>query len=168
MKLFSDVKLKTHPMRYVFQCGIAGAVIFAILAAMDLAGQNRAIAASLGSSAFVVFAAPRTYSARMRSLIGGNVTGILTGALLTLLLKAASPVVGDEWTMERMVAGAIAVALSMFLMSITDTEHPPAAGLALGVVLGSWYWSNLIVIVAAVAFLGIVKKFFSPKLMDLY
>jgi CBS domain-containing membrane protein len=168
MNIFSDVKMKTHTRRYIFQCGIAGAVIFSVLMAMDFAGQNRAIAASLGSSAFVVFAAPRSYSARLRSLIGGNIVGILTGALLTVLLGITYPAMAEGWTLERMAAGAIAVSLSMFIMSITDTEHPPAAGLALGVVLGIWYWSNLLVIVASVAFLGVVKAFFSSRLMDLY
>lgn len=168
MHIFSDSKMKKHGLRYVFQCGIAGAVIFSVLAAMDSAGQNKAISASLGSSAFVVFAAPRSYSAKLRSLLGGNIVGILTGALITLLLGVAFPHTAEGWTTARIAAGAAAVSLSMFLMSITDTEHPPASGLALGIVLGSWYWSNLLVITAAVAFLGIVKGFFSSKLLDLY
>jgi len=168
MHIFSDVKMKKHGFRYVFQCGIAGVVIFSVLAAMDCAGQNQAISASLGSSAFVVFAAPRSYSARLRSLLGGNFVGILTGALVTLLLEITFPHSTQGWTMARMAAGAAAVSLSMFFMSITDTEHPPASGLALGIVLGSWYWSNLLVIIAAVAFLGFVKGFFSSKLLDLY
>lgn len=168
MHIFSDTKIRKHGLRYIFQCGIAGAVIFSVLVAMEYTGQNKAIAASLGSSAFVVFAAPRSYSAKLRSLIGGNIIGILTGALITILLGLAYPAAEEGWTMGRMAAGAMAVAISMFVMSITDTEHPPASGLALGIVLSSWYWSNLLVIVAAVAFLGFVKGFFSSRLLDLY
>ena len=168
MHIFSDTKIKKHGFRYVFQCGIAGAVIFFVLVAMNFAGHNKAIAASLGSSAFVVFAAPRSYSARLRSLLGGNIVGILTGAVITLIMGLTFQDAADGWTMARIAAGASAVALSMFLMSITDTEHPPASGLALGIVLGSWYWSNLLVIAAAVVFLGVVKCFFSAKLLDLY
>lgn len=168
MKLISDEKLKKNRYRYLFQCGIAGIAIFLILAAMNAAGHNKAVAASLGSSAFIVFASPRSYSARLRSVIGGNIAGILTGALLTVILALSPFSSSPDWTAPRMVAGALAVALSMFVMSITDTEHPPASGLALGMVLSSWYWSNLLVIIAAVAFLSGVRRFFSSRLLDLY
>ena len=168
MQIFSDMKMKKHGFRYLFQCGLAGTVIFLMLAAMDSAGQNMAISASLGSSAFIVFAAPRSYSARLRSLLGGNIVGVVTGSMFTILISIAFPDNPEGWTMATMTAGATAVALSMFLMSVTDTEHPPASGLALGIVLGSWYWGNLLVIIAAVAFLGAVKALFSSRLLDLY
>jgi CBS-domain-containing membrane protein len=168
MKFVSDIKLKSYGFRYLFQCGLAGLSILAVLVAMNHAGHNKAIAASLGSSAFVVFASPNAYSARLRSIIGGNIVGIITGALLSLLLSVFIPSVYQGWTTPRIAAGAVAVSLSMFIMSITDTEHPPAAGLALGIVLGSWNWNNLLVIAAAVTFLGAVKKFFSSKIIDLY
>lgn len=168
MKLFSDTKLKKNSRRYLFQCGLAGAVIFFVLFAMETSRNNVAIAASLGSSAFIVFAAPRSYSARLRSLVGGNLVGLSTGALLEVLIELLFSEGCHGWSIERITAGAAAVAVSMFLMSITDSEHPPAAGLALGVVLSQWSWTNLLLIAVSVTFLGLVKRFFSHRLMDLY
>lgn len=147
---------------------MAGIVIFIILYAMDLAGQNKAIVASLGSSTFVVFAAPNSYTARLRSLRGGNLTGLLTGAFISLVLWLSGTDSAADWGLERLIAGASAVMVSMFVMSITDTEHPPAAGLAMGLVISQWYWSNVLIIICSVGFLSLVKKHFTGRMLNLY
>jgi len=166
--IFSDMKLKVHVFRYVFQCGMAGCVIFAILYGMDYAGQNQAIVASLGSSAFVVFEATQTYTARLRSLLGGNFIALLTGSLLSCVIWLSGSGNSAEWSQLRIIVGALAVVISMFFMSITDTEHPPAAGLALGMVISPWFWSNILIVIGAVGFLSMIKKFFSRGLINLY
>ncbi len=52
----------------------------------------------------------------------------------------------------------------MFLMVITDTEHPPAAGLALGLVLAeSWRPEIIIVVLVGIVLVALLK----PVLKDL-
>jgi CBS-domain-containing membrane protein len=61
---------------------------------------------------------------------------------------------------------SLAVSLSMFLMVITDSEHPPAAGTALGLATGGG-WLSFLFIVASVVALAIIKKLLDPWLADL-
>ena len=55
----------------------------------------------------------------------------------------------------------------MFLMVVTKTEHPPAAALALGLVLNEWTLLTLAVVIVGVIALSICKQLVLPILMDL-
>ena len=63
---FLDTGLRHHVLRYLWQSMAAGLVIFVVLMLLD-AVQQTAIIASLGASAFIVFAAPRSYAAQPRA-----------------------------------------------------------------------------------------------------
>ena len=55
----------------------------------------------------------------------------------------------------------------MFVMVVTKTEHPPAAALALGLVLNEWDFMTLLVILAGIVSLSLLKRLVLPILMDL-
>lgn len=63
---------------------------------------------------------------------------------------------------------ALAVGLSIFLMAITNTEHPPAAGTALGVVAHAWSYQIVVFILLCAVSLAIVRRLFSSHLRDLF
>jgi len=65
------------------------------------------------------------------------------------------------------IFGAIAISLAMFTMVVTRTEHPPAAALALGLVLNEWSVLTLFVVLAGVIGLSIIKQLILPALLDL-
>lgn len=90
-----------------------------------LGQQNQVVIASLGATAFVVFAMPKSRAARTASTIGGHSLGLLCGALASLV-----PHHGEVATAA--VYG-IAVAICALLMLVTRYKHPPAAGTALGI-----------------------------------
>jgi len=50
---------------------------------------------------------------------------------------------------------------------VRKTEHPPAAALALGLVLNEWDLLTLAVVVAGVVALSMIKRLVLPLLMDL-
>jgi hypothetical protein len=52
-------------------------------------------------------------------------------------------------------------------MVITDTEHPPAAGLALGLVLDEYNHRTVAVVLIGVMALFIIKTVLGPVLKDL-
>ncbi len=68
---------------------------------------------------------------------------------------------------SMVVFGALATGLAMFLMVVTKTEHPPAAALALGLVLNEWTLLTLVVVIVGVVALSICKQLVLPILMDL-
>ena len=55
----------------------------------------------------------------------------------------------------------------MFSMVVTRSEHPPAAALALGLVLNEWNLTTLFVILSGVILLSVIKQIVLPMLMDL-
>jgi hypothetical protein len=95
--------------------------------------SHSAVIASLGASCFIVFTMPRARMSRPRFLIGGHVVGVAAGCvgrwLCAIPALARLPVFSLH---SGVLCGALAVGLAIFVMVITDTEHPPAAGLALG------------------------------------
>ena len=63
--------------------------------------------------------------------------------------------------------GGLAVGVSIFVMVITDTEHPPAAAVALGFVISPWAPALPLVLVGAVAALVALRNALRPKMRDL-
>jgi len=152
--------------RYALQCSLGAAVVLMLLLVLDAVTQTVLIAA-LGASVFIAFAVPRSLHSSPRCLIGGYLAGILAGSLMATLNIALefSDVVTAHASM--VVFGALATGLAMFLMVVTKTEHPPAAALALGLVLNEWSLLTLVVVIVGVIALSICKQLILPILMDL-
>lgn len=166
MRLF-DKKFRKNVHRYVFQCILATLTILAVLFFLDVLTET-AIIAALGASAFVVFAIPNSYSSDPRRLIGGYVVGIVIG-IICFYISAFFPTSNffTNTEMSLIIFGAIAVGLAIFIMAVTNTEHPPAAGIALGLVINTWDWMTIIFILCAISWLTGVRKILKPYLMDL-
>jgi CBS-domain-containing membrane protein len=150
--------------RYALQCSLAAAVV--LLLVLDAVTQTVLIAA-LGASVFIAFAVPRSLHSGPRCLIGGYLAGILAGSAMATLNIALefSDVVTAHASM--VVFSALATGLAMFLMVVTKTEHPPAAALALGLVLNEWTLLTLVVVMVGVIALSICKQLVLPILMNL-
>ena len=151
--------------RYGLQCGLAGLVVLLLLLVLDAVTQTVLIA-SLGASAFIAFAVPRSLHSGYRHMIGGYLVGMLAGIVMASLNEWIDPPGG--WDHAVMVVfGALAISLAMFTMVVTRTEHPPAAALALGLVLNEWTIVTLLVVLAGVVVLSAVKRLVLPILLDL-
>jgi len=152
--------------RYFLQCGLASAVVVILLLVLDALTQTVLIAA-LGASTFIAFAVPRSLHSDPRHMIGGYVVGIGAGCLMSLphaAIDFGDPSVAHAFLI---VFGALATGLAMLVMVLTKTEHPPAAALALGLVLNEWDFLTLVVVLAGVIALSICKRLVLPMLMDL-
>jgi len=168
MKLF-DASFKTRKLRYILQCLLAAATmapIFIILQAMTNAG----VIAAVGASAFIALTLPKRKSASPRYLIGGYIVAILVGTLC-YWLHVAVPMPKDLWVLEDLpnaVFGAAAMGLASFVMVVTNTEHPPAAGLAVGLVLlDEWQWLAVVAVMAGIIGLSLAQALLKPYLEDL-
>ena len=166
MRLF-DKKFRKNIHRYIFQCVLATLTILAVLFFLDVLTET-AIIAALGASAFVIFAIPNSYSSDSRRLIGGYIVGIVVGIFcyyISITIPSSNFFTNME--MSLIVFGAIAVGIAIFIMAITNTEHPPAAGIALGLVINPWTWLTIVFILCAIIWLSSVRKIIKPYLMDL-
>lgn len=139
----SKPALKDIP-RYITQSLLATAVVIIILLVINCVSNPAVesqevnssrilIIASLGSSAFTAFAAPKKDSSRPRFLIGGYIAGCLSGICMNFFNKLDLPLIPEHYA--HIIPCALAVGLAMFLMVILKYQHPPAAALAMGLTL---------------------------------
>jgi len=152
--------------RYLIQCGLAAGTIFVVLLAVDSVFRTDVVA-TLGATTCIVFAAPRLRSARLRALLGGYLAGIVSGVAWSALHQWIGPSLGPLSFYGKIVFGALAVGSAVMLMLLTSTVHPPAAGMALSLVVSPWDWRTLLFVLSAVLLLSAARHFLSPKLIDL-
>ena len=60
-----------------------------------------------------------------------------------------------------------AVGLTILAMGLTDTEHPPAAGIALGMAGRPWELNIFVYILIAVLILGIIRFIFNKLIKEI-
>jgi CBS-domain-containing membrane protein len=162
-----DKKVKKHIAHYLFQCALATVSILMILIFLNVL-TNTAIIAALGATAFILFTMPRAYSSGPRPLIGGYLIGMIVGCACSYLsaLRFMLPFFMTRIT-SYTIFGALAVGIAIFLMTITNTEHAPAVGISLGLVLNDWNYHTILFIMAAVLFMFGIKRLLRPALIDL-
>ncbi len=172
MKRFDSV-LKGHGKRYVLQSLLAGLSVMAVILALDVIGDP-AVVASLGASAFILFVMPSRQVARPQNVLGGYAIGILSG-MLALLVADSLPFSADAWEggWVSAVFGGIGVSAAVLGMAVLNLEHPPAAGMALSLVLGGGAviqaetWLHALTAVAGVMGLVVFQQLIHKYLVDL-
>ena len=66
------------------------------------------------------------------------------------------------------VVGGVAIGLAVFLMTITDTEHLPAAATALGIAIYGWSGATVAFVLAFAICLAMARRVLGRRLVDLY
>jgi len=162
-----DPKARQHFPRYLLQCGLAVGTIFCILLLLGVVFRG-SVVASLGATSFIVFAMPRSGPAKLRPLIGGYAIGIVCGVLASWAAQSSAlqPLAFGQNTYVLLLASA-AVGLAILGMVVLDCEHPPAAGVALGLVTQPWDARTLVSIAGAVLLLALAKRLLQGVLIDL-
>ncbi len=161
-----DRMRKENLSSYILQCSLASVFVLILLLVLDAVTQTVLIAA-LGASTFIAFAVPRSLQSGSRNMIGGYLVGIAAGCLMGTLNTTLQFSDAQTTHAVMIVFGALAIGFAMFTMVITKTEHPPAAALALGLVLNEWNLLTLVVIMSGAIALSIFKRLVLPILMDL-
>lgn len=160
-----DEKFKQNWAHYLLQCGmamVANGIIFAVL---DSVFQT-VIMAAFGASAFIVFAMPKTINSSPRRLIGGYVVGIVLGVCMYHIATSLDKVFPFGW--EYTFFAAITTGVTLLVMTITNTEHPPAAGIAFGITLQGYEATTLLVIFLAIICLSVIRKLLKNWLINLF
>lgn len=153
---------KQHWRNYVFQSLLATVSVFCVL--IFLEQGEEIIIASLGATAFVVFALPDKVTAQPRNVIGGHIVGMLCGWIGFMILHLFP---NPDFFLTESAIHALAVGLSMFIMVITNTEHPPAAGTALGIAIeGLTFHVVFSILLFSIAF-TIIRLLLRKHLRDL-
>ena len=162
-----DPGFARNPRRYVVQAGLATVAMLIILIFVDSL-SNAALAAGLASSVVTLFIHPSSRIASTRSLCGGHILALMIGSGFALL-SAIGPV--RELLLDAPLLSdlglALVVAVLIFVMALTDTEHPPAAGTVLAMATRPWDIEIAGIIIAAVLLLAVVRRLIGHRLHDL-
>ena len=114
------------------------------------------IIASIASTAFVIFTAPRSKAAQWKTVLGGHGTALLVGGISTLLTP-------DTALTSAMLAAA-AVVICVVLMHALEFKHAPAAGTALGIATTGFSISLALAVVGSIGLLGLTAYLFKSHL----
>ncbi len=157
LKVF-DPKFRQIKSRYLLQSLLAALVLFVILSVLEI-GANLIVIAAVGSSTFVIFTMPESRTAYPRSLVGGHLIGLVSGAITYSLFLGLSSLPQDLISEGFLIiiSGALSVGLATFLMSVTNTEHPPAGGTALAIVLQGLTWTSALFVIASAIGLSLTR-----------
>jgi CBS-domain-containing membrane protein len=158
VRLFSD-KFDSLRVHFWVQ-SLAAAVAVALL--MLLAGliDSQVVVASLGASVFIACAAPHSKTTRARYFLGGYFCGIAAGLLCYALDSAV-----DGFPLE--LAAGLAVGLTVLAMVAFELEHPPAAALALGLVMAPHTLIAVSIAVGCITLISLTLHFCRPYMRDL-
>ncbi len=149
-------KFRRNWKHYVGQSLFATMIFAAILIALNVQ-MRPIITASVGATAFIVFALPSDVTADPRNILGGHSIGVLCGAISATIMVPS----------YEIAFYSLAVGLSIFFMVITDLEHPPASGTALGITVSGLSFNVVATLLCCVAALAAVRHVFRGHLRDL-
>jgi CBS-domain-containing membrane protein len=152
-----DREFRQHWKNYVMQSILATLSVFIVLYFLSL--QHAVIIASIGATAFIVFAMPDSITAQPRNVIGGQLVGLFFGFLFSLFPPAA--------LIFSIIVYSLAVGASIFTMVVIDMEHPPAAGTALGVAITGISLEVFVAVGVSIILLSLIHKIFKPYIRDL-
>jgi hypothetical protein len=116
--------------------GVAGHVASA-LGARAVGGTW--LTAALGPTAYVLLAHPRSITSRLRNAVVGQVVGVLAGLVglaMFGLWSAPSIVETHHESLPQVGSQAVAVALTLLVLTLADAHHAPAGATALLVASG--------------------------------
>ncbi|MBS3741267.1 MAG: HPP family protein [Candidatus Cloacimonetes bacterium] len=150
-------EFKRYWKNYVFQSLLAMVVIFFLLLFIDFLGVL--VVASIGASTFIIFAMPENITAQPYNIIGGHLVGIIWGGVCSQIPHSGA--------IECAVVYALAVGLSIFTMVIIDTEHPPATGTSLAVVVQGFSLSIAVSVMIPIIGLSLIHVIFRKQIRNL-
>ncbi|NTW07803.1 MAG: HPP family protein [Syntrophaceae bacterium] len=152
-----DSEFRQYWKHYVMQSLLATLSVFIVLYFLSL--QHAVIIASIGATAFIVFAMPDSITAQSRNVIGGQLVGLLCGFLFSLIPQHA--------LIHSIIVYSLAVGVTIFTMVVIDMEHPPASGTALGVAMTGISLDVFIAVCISIVMLSLIHKFCKPYIRDL-
>jgi len=151
----SKIKTKFKQMwKYYLLQGFFAAIVLLVLAVV-LGKDKMVLISAMGATTFIVFAMPRTVSAKTKNIVGGHLVGLASGAIFYFT------------ALPYFVEYPLAVGLAFLLMVALDVEHPPAVGTALAVVINEVSLDAFITIMLSAVILSQCRYYLRGFLKDL-
>ncbi len=154
--IYRETLINPTELFWSFLGSFIGIAVLAYLHFEKLPKDFPLLIGSFGATAVLVYGAIQSPLAQPRNLIGGHVLSAIVGVTIQKLFPETT------W-----IAAPLAVSLSILLMQITKTLHPPGGATALIATIGSdqiknlGYWYVLSPVLSGVLILFIVALIFN-------
>lgn len=123
---------------------------------------------SLAASAFISFMLPKSPVAKTERIWFAYITAVFVGAGCSWLVTLVPGIVwGLKTVTWQEIFALLAVCITVLSMLLFKIPHPPAAGLALGLVLDDWSFYTVVAIICSISLIVIIKALFEPQLNNL-
>ena len=172
-EIWVNAQFKKHGWHFIFQSLLIFIYVFVLLMGL-MYGRSPNLdilsaigATSLASSAFMVIGLPKSNGAAPFRIFVGYALAGFSGMAWHYIAHLTIHTYGVPVIFSNCITGALAASTAMLLMAIFDAEHPPAMGLALGLVLEFWDDWTLLVILIAVVVLCLIKILFGRWFINL-
>ena len=153
-----DPQFSSHWRIYILQSLYASITVFFITLVLGM--EHAVVIASIGATAFIVFAMPNNISGQPKRIIGGHLLGFFVGSCFAVFPFMSVLFFSALWY-------ALAVGITLLLMVVLDFEHPPAAGTALGMTVTGYSQDAAVAILTSVILLAIISHYAKPFIRDL-
>lgn len=158
-------------------CQVSGAVLALaiVLTLMSLDSQSQVLwavgAGSLASSIFIIFTIPESIAAQPRRILGGYAVALIVGLIAHYALLKIFGLLETHFVLGNTkffwVSAAVVMGLVMVLMVLMNFQHPPAAGVALVLMLDIQEYYTVAVIILTVCSLALIKFWLKNYLINL-
>ena len=138
---------------YFLQSLLATAALFILV--LILGKDRMFLISAIGATTFIVFAMPKTDSAKAKNVIGSHLVGVASGTIFYFV------------SLPYFVEWPLAVGITIFLMVVLDVVHPPAAGTALAVAINEMPFDAFITIMVSTLVLSQCRYHLRHYLKDL-
>jgi hypothetical protein len=124
------------------------------------------IVAAIASSVAIVFFVPHSVASAPSRIVGGHLAAVIAAYIVVAIgLTLPASVSDATWFVD--LSGAFALGLVILLMSITNTEHAPAAGTALGLAVRHTPTDAVLFIITAALIVAAARIVFAPRMRNL-
>lgn len=151
---------------YLFQAGLASLALLAILL-IEQGVSNGIIVVTIASSTATVFVVPHSIASTPQRVIGGHVVSVIVGLAVWGILQLITGHANTASNTQIDIFGAAAVGLSVLTMATTNTEHPPAAGTAFGIIVVGFSFTFIAFILSAAVILSLARAMLGKRLQNL-
>ncbi len=176
----STVRDRQYYFHVLWQTTFAMVFVYGVLLSLDHVAAGQLIWAagtgSLASSSFCVFCTPRAVVSQPLRIIGGYVVGMVSGEAMRLLshflclfwMQCHAGNMSAHFSMHMVEMAAVAsVGVTLLLMVLLRLEHPPAAGLAVVLVVDVKSMLPVLVILCAALVLALIRWLLNKQLLPL-
>ncbi len=141
------------------------ATLILVVGVISIATRQPWLTAGLGPTAFLIASHPGSSQTRFHAIVTGHVVAFICAWFALLLLGAADSATllsSRSFPVERVWAGAIAIAVTALVQPSLRAYHPPAAATALLVTAGVYKltWKTSLSMLAGVVVVALLGEWF--------